>query len=279
METRIYQKSQRVSVLKILKESLHDIYSSRFLAKQLTVRDLKAQYRQSYFGILWLFITPLTTAFVWIFLSKSGAVQLADTGVPYPVYAFTGTLMWSIMKEAINTPGTSTGAGRGIMSKINFPKEALVVSGIYKMLFNTLAKIGLLIILLLVYKVPLQWGLLLFPLGLLAVVLFGTTIGLIITPISMLYKDVGGVISLALSFIMYITPVVYVVPDSGIMKTLMDWNPLTPLIQVSRDLIIGGDFAYLTHYFILLGCTIPFLFLGLVWYRVSIPIIVERMSA
>ena len=279
METRIYQKSQRVSVLKILKESLHDIYSSRFLAKQLTVRDLKAQYRQSYFGILWLFITPLTTAFVWIFLSKSGAVQLADTGGPYPVYAFTGTLMWSIMKEAINTPGTSTGAGRGIMSKINFPKEALVVSGIYKMLFNTLAKIGLLIILLLVYKVPLQWGLLLFPLGLLAVVLFGTTIGLIITPISMLYKDVGGVISLALSFIMYITPVVYVVPDSGIMKTLMDWNPLTPLIQVSRDLIIGGDFAYLTHYFILLGCTIPFSFLGLVWYRVSIPIIVERMSA
>ena len=279
METRIYQKSQRVSVLKILKESLHDIYASRFLSKQLTVRDLKAQYRQSYFGIFWLFVTPLTTAFVWIFLSNSGAVQLADTGVPYPVYAFTGTLMWSIMKEAITTPGSSTGAGRSLITKINFPKEALVVSGIYKMLFNTSVKLLLLIVLLLVYGIPFQWGLLLFPFGLLAVVLFGTTIGLIITPINMLYKDVGGIISLGLSFMMYITPVVYVVPDSGLMKTLMDWNPLTPLIQVSRDLMIGGDFAYLTNYFILLGCTIPFLFLGLVWYRVSIPVIVERMSA
>jgi lipopolysaccharide transport system permease protein len=278
-ETKVYQKENNLSVFKILKDSLKDIYKSRFLARQFTVRDIKAQYRQSYFGILWAFITPLTTAIVWIFLSSSGTVTLSDTGVPYPVYVFSGTLIWSIIKEAINSPTTSTSSARGILSKINFPKEALVVSGIYKLLFNSLIKIILLITLMVIYQVQFQWGLLLFPFALLAAIFFGITIGLFITPISMLYTDVGSVINLGLSFLMYATPVVYVIPKSGIMKTIMEANPLTPIIQTTRDLLVGGDFNHLTTYFLVLGCSLPFLFLALVWYRISIPIIVERMSA
>lgn len=278
-ETKVYQKENNLSVFKILKHSLKDIYKSRFLARQFTVRDIKAQYRQSYFGILWAFITPLTTAIVWIFLSSSGTVTLSDTGVPYPVYVFSGTLIWSIIKEAINSPTTSTSSARGILSKINFPKEALVVSGIYKLLFNSLIKIILLITLMVIYKVQFQWGLLLFPFALLVAIFFGITIGLFITPISMLYTDVGSVINLGLSFLMYATPVVYVIPKSGIMKTIMEANPLTPIIQTTRDLLVGGDFNHLTTYFLVLGCSLPFLFLALVWYRISIPIIVERMSA
>ena len=279
LETRVYQKENDLSVLKILKDSLKDIYKSRFLARQFTVRDIKAQYRQSYFGILWAFITPLTTAIVWIFLSSSGTVKLSDTGVPYPVYVFSGTLIWSIIKEAINTPTSSTNSARGILTKINFPKEALVVSGIYKLLFNSFIKIILLVILMVIYQVQFQWGLLLFPFALLVAILFGITIGLLITPISMLYKDIGSAINLGLSFLMYATPVVYVIPKTGIMKTIMEANPLTPIIQISRDLLVGGNFSHLNMYVIVLVCSVPFLFLALVFYRISIPIIVERMSA
>lgn len=279
LETRVYQKENNLSVLKILKDSLKDIYKSRFLARQFTVRDIKAQYRQSYFGILWAFITPLTTAIVWIFLSSSGTVKLSDTGVPYPVYVFSGTLIWSIIKEAINTPTSSTNSARGILTKINFPKEALVVSGIYKLLFNSFIKIILLVILMVIYQVQFQWGLLLFPFALLVAILFGITIGLLITPISMLYKDIGSAINLGLSFLMYATPVVYVIPKTGIMKTIMEANPLTPIIQISRDLLVGGNFSHLNMYVIVLVCSVPFLFLALVFYRISIPIIVERMSA
>ena len=279
LETKIYQKENNLSVLKILKDSLKDIYKSRFLAKQFTVRDIKAQYRQSYFGILWAFVTPLSTAIVWIFLSSSGTVVLSDTGVPYPVYVFSGTLIWSIIKEAINTPTSSTNGARGILSKINFPKEALIISGIYKLLFNSAIKIILLIILMVIYQVQFQWVLFLFPFGLLAAILFGIALGLLITPISMLYKDIGSAINLGLSFVMYITPVVYVIPNKGIMRLLMQFNPLTPIIEVTRYLLVGGSYSNLTMYFIIIGCSIPLLLLALVWYRISIPIIVERMSA
>ncbi|RIA10280.1 lipopolysaccharide transport system permease protein [Flavobacteriaceae bacterium MAR_2010_72] len=279
LETRIYQKEQQTRLGKLLKTSFQDIYSSRFLSLQLAKRDIKAQYRQSYFGIVWAFITPLTTALVWIFLNQTGVITLTATGVPYPVYAFTGTLIWSILIDSINSPTSSTNSARSILSKINFPKEALIVSGIYKLLFNSCVKLVLIVVFLMVYGVPLQGLLLLFPLALLCVVFFGTSVGLLITPLGLLYNDIAKMIGLGMRFLMYASPVVYVVPKSGIMKTIMEWNPLTALITVTRDLIIGGAFDYLYYFMWVMMASLPLFLIALLFYRVSIPILVERMNA
>src|SRR5690606_20164050 len=142
------------------------------------------------------------------------------------LYVFTGTLLWSIITEAINSPMQSTNAARGILSKINFPKEALILSGIYKLLFNTAIKIILLLIFVFLYGVGLQWSLLFFPLAILGGLLIGTTIGLFITPLGLLYKDVGKIITFGMQFLMYATPVVYAIPKDGMMKTIMELNPL-----------------------------------------------------
>ncbi len=278
LETRIYQKENNFKIGTLLKASLQDMYSSRFLAKQLAVRDIKAQYRQSYLGILWAFITPLATAMVWIVLQTTGTVRLSDTGIPYPLYVFCGTLLWSILTEAITSPISNTNSARSILSKINFPKEALIISGIYKLLFNSAIKIILLIALVFVFGVGFNWSLLLFPIAILGVLLFGTTVGLFITPLGMLYTDISKIIGFTMQFLMYITPVVYAIPKDGIMKTLMEINPLTPLILTGRDLAVGTPPEYLTYFLIVIACGIPLFFLALVFYRVSIPVLVERLS-
>jgi lipopolysaccharide transport system permease protein len=279
LETKIYQKENNSKIGRLLKESFKDLLGSHFLAKQLATRDIKSQYRQSYLGIVWIFITPLTSAFVWIFLSYTGTVQLSDTGVPYPVYVFSGTLIWSMITEAINSPTSSTNAARGIMSKINFPKEALIVSGVYKLLFNSSIKTGLLVVLIFLFGIGFHWTLLLFPFAMLAAILFGTTLGLFITPIALLYNDVGKIISMALSFLMYVTPVVYVIPKGGIMKTIMELNPFTPLILTARDLALGKPPEYLGYFFVIIGISASLFFIALLFYRISIPIIVERFSS
>jgi len=276
LETRVYQKESNLSPGKLLKESLQDIYKSRFLARQLAERDIKAQYRQSYLGLIWAFITPLATAAVWVFLNMSGTIRVTDTGIPYPVFAFSGTLLWSIITEAINSPTTSTNAAKGLLSKINFPKEALIISGIYKLLFNSSVKIFLLIAFVFLFGIGFHWSLLLLPLVILSAVLFGVTIGLFLTPISMLYKDVGKIVSMGFSFLMYITPVVYAIPETGIMRAIMLVNPFTPVILTGRDLLVGSQPEYLTYYLIVMGGCIPLFFIALVMYRVSIPILVER---
>jgi lipopolysaccharide transport system permease protein len=279
LETKTYQKENNLHFGKLLKDSLTDMFCSRFLARQLAERDIKAQYRQSYLGIIWAFVTPLATAFVWIFLNNSGTVRVTDTGIPYPVYAFSGTLLWSIITESINSPMTSTNSAKSILSKINFPKEALVVSGVYKLLFNSSIKLLLLLVFIFFFGVGFHWSLLLFPLAILGGVLFGTTLGLFITPLGMLYKDIGRLIGFGLGFLMYVTPVVYGIPKSGIMKTVMELNPFTPIILTARDLAVGMPPAHLTYFLIVIACCIPLFFIALLFYRISIPILVERMSA
>lgn len=279
LETKVYQKENNLRLVKLLKDSLTDIVSSRFLSFQLAKRDIQAQYRQSYLGIIWAFITPLTTAFVWIFLNNSGTVRVTDTGIPYPVYAFSGTLLWSIITEAINSPMSSTNSAKSLLSKINFPKEALIVSGVYKLLFNSSIKVVLLLVFIFFYGVGFHWSLLLFPLAILGGVLFGTTLGLLITPLGMLYKDIGRLISFGLTFLMYITPVVYAIPNSGIMKSVMELNPFTPIILTARDLAVGMTPTYLSYFLIVIAWCIPLFFIALLFYRISIPILVERMSA
>lgn len=276
LETKVYRKENNLSPRKLLKEILKDIYSSRFLARKLAERDIKAQYRQSFLGIIWAFVTPLATAAVWVFINFSSAIEITPTGLPYPVFAFTGTLLWSIVTESVNSPTQSTNSAKGIIKKINFPKESLILAGLYKLLFNSLIKIILLFVLVLIFGIGFHWGLLWLPLVILGTLLFGTTIGLILTPIAILYQDVGKIMNIGFGFLMYITPVVYAVPEKGIMKTIMEINPFTPIILTGRDIITGVVPEYLNYYLILLSICLPLFFFSLLFYRVSIPVLVER---
>lgn len=278
LETRVYQKENNLRPGKLLQQSLKDIGNSLFLARQIAERDIKAQYRQSYLGIIWAFITPLATAAVWIFLNLSGTIQITDTGMPYPIYAFSGTLLWSILTEAVNSPTQSTNAARSLLSKINFPKEALIISGIYKLLFNSSVKIVLLFLFVFLFGLGFHWSLLLLPFAIIGALLVGTTIGLFLTPIGMLYKDISKITAMSFGFLMYITPVVYSVPDKGIMRDIMLINPFTPIIATTRDILGGTPPEFLGYYFLIIVLSAPLFFIALLFYRISIPIIVERSA-
>jgi len=279
LPVKVYKRQNKAHVFKMIREMFADLWASHFLAFQFAKRDISSQYRQSYLGILWLFLTPVVSAMVWIFLNSSGTLNIPDTGIPYPIYVFSGTLIWSILIEAINSPTTSTNASRSLLTKINFPKEALVLSGVYKLLFNSSIKVVLLVVLVFVFGVGFHWSLLLFPIALLCAVLVGTAIGLFLTPIGLLYNDISRLVTMSLSFIMYLTPVVYNIPETGIMKVVMTYNPFTPLIMTTRDLAVGQSPEFLNYFFGLTVVGACLLILSLVIYRVSIPVIVERLSA
>ena len=217
-------------------------------------------------------------AIVWVILNATGTVQLTNTGIPYPLYAFSGTLIWSIIIESINTPMLSLKGARNIISKINFPKEALVLSGIYKMLFNTGIKMLLLIFFLFYFKVLPSIAIFYFPVILFGVIIFGITIGLFLTPFGVLYNDVSKIISIVLKFLMYATPVVYIIPSEGIMKTIMELNPITPLVIISRNVLVGLPLEYIPQFLLTVGLSLPLFCLGLIFYRISVPILVERTA-
>lgn len=276
---KVYERQNSFNLILLLKEIFHDVLNSRFLAFQLAKRDISSQYRQSFFGILWAFVPAIATASVWIFLNYSGTVSLTDTNIPYPIYVISGTLLWSIITEAITSPIQNITASKSLLTKINFPKEALIISGILKLLFHSSVKIVLIIGLIFFFGLSIKWNLMLFPIAILGGLIMGTTIGLLLTPIGMLYHDISRFIAFGMQLTMYATPVVYAVPKAGMMKTLMELNPFTPIITVGRSLVVGLEPQYLTYFIVLIAICIPLFFLALVFFRISIPIFVERLSA
>jgi lipopolysaccharide transport system permease protein len=255
------------------------LLDSRGLAWQLTLRDIRAQYRQTALGLLWAFILPLAHTLTWIFLNNTGIVSVNKTDLPYPIYVFTGTMLWAIFMDAVNAPLQQTLSAKHMLAKINFPKEALVLSGIFKTLFNGFIKIFLLIISLTLLGIYPGWGLLYFPIGIISLILTGTAIGLLITPIGVLYTDVGKALPLLLQFLMYMTPVVFPMPAEGFAKILFTLNPLTPVMLNTRNWLTGFASEFM-GYFVFVNFFVIFLLL-IVWivYRVAMPILIERMSA
>ncbi len=263
----------------MLRTMFRDLWAGRELAWQLAVRDIKAQYRQTALGLLWAFILPLAHTLTWIFLNASGIVTVRETALPYPVYVFTGTMLWAIFMDAVNAPLQQTMAAKPMLAKINFPREALVVSGIYQTLFNGGIKIVLLLAVLAVMGIWPGWSLLWFPLGVLSLILAGTALGLLITPVGLLYTDVGKSLPLLLQFLMYLSPVVFAMPTSGIAALVYKLNPMTPLILNSRNWLTGLPSEYLGYFFLVNALVMGLLMLVWVVYRAAMPTLIERMSA
>ena len=280
LRTTIYTPDSLLSnPLRMAREMLRDLAASRELAWRLTVRDLSAQYRQAILGFLWAIILPLANTLIWIFLSRSGVVNVSDTALPYPIYVFTGTMLWAILMDAVNAPLQIATASKSMLAKINFPREALLVSGIYQTLVNALIKVALLILALLALGIYPDWSMLLFPIGLLSLVLVGTVIGLALAPIGLLYTDVGKAIPLLMQFLMYLTPVVFAMPKSGISATLFQLNPLTPLILTARDWLTGFTPEYLGYFVVVNVAAIALLLVFWVVFRLAMPILIERMGS
>ncbi|OGU15521.1 MAG: polysialic acid transporter [Geobacteraceae bacterium GWC2_53_11] len=263
----------------MLKEMFFDLSAGRELALRLAVRDIRAQYRQALLGVLWAFILPMANTAAWLFLSYSGIVKISSTTLPYPVYIFTGTMLWAIFMDALNAPLQRVDGARGMLAKLNFPREALIVSGIYQTIFNAFIKIALLLIVVFLFGIQPGMGMFFFPIGVLSIIMVGTALGLLITPIGILYTDIGKALPLLLQFLMYITPVVFPMPKEGWAATLFNLNPLTPIILTSRDWLTGFSPDYLSS-FIIVNCFAVFILLASwIAYRLAMPILIERMSA
>jgi lipopolysaccharide transport system permease protein len=243
------------------------------------VRDISAQHRQAALGLLWALILPLANTAVWIFLNGSGIVQVSETPLPYAVFVFTGTMLWAIFMDAINAPLQQATAAKAMLAKINSPREALVMSGILQTLFNGGIKIALLLVVLLIFGITPSWTLLLFPLAVASLILAGTAFGLLLTPVGLLYTDIGKRLPLVLQFLMYVSPVVFPMPTGGWALTIFTWNPLTPLILTARDWLTGFPADFLGPFLLVNAIVLVLvLFMGIV-FRLAMPMLIERMGS
>ncbi|HBJ33225.1 MAG TPA: polysialic acid transporter [Planctomycetaceae bacterium] len=263
---------------KLVKEIFGDIWRCRELTWILFTRDLKAQYRQSYFGYVWLFVPVISTTIVWMFLNSTQVIQVAETPIPYAAYVLLGSMIWGVFTASVNQPLMSFEAGKSVFMKLKVPPEAFILAGLSKIVFELLIKMIVLVPVFIALQIMPASTAFLFPVGMACTVLIGMAIGFLMIPIGSLYSDVGRLVTTGLSFGMYVTPVVYPPPTEGWAATLVQWNPLTPFVMATRDWLTLGHSEYALPMLIITAIAAVFLLIGMVIFRVVLPHLIERMG-
>jgi lipopolysaccharide transport system permease protein len=263
----------------LVREMLADLIASRGLAWRLFVRNVSAQYRQTILGYVWAFLPPLFTMAVWVFLNSQKIINIEDPGIPYPVFVLTGTVLWQTFVDALNSPLKIVTESKAMLAKINFPREALILAGLGQVLFNFLIRIFLLVGVMAWFQISVPVTILLVLPGVLALIVLGLTFGLLLTPLGVLYTDVGRSVMIFTQFWFFLTPVIYPMPKSGLAATLTQLNPVTPVLITVRDWLTIGTANHFTGFMIVTSSSIIFLMFGWLLFRIAMPHLIARMSA
>lgn len=272
-------ESQMRNPLQLFKNMWRDLLTSRELAWRLMVRDISAQYRQSFLGFFWAVIPAVVLAATFTFAKNGGVVNIGDTDIPYPAYVMFSMTLWQTFVESLQGPIQAVAAAKSMVAKISFPREALIIAKLGEVFFNFSIKLILIIALFIWFQIPVTWSVILAPVALIHLIILGTSIGVLFAPMSALYQDFSKGITLATSFWLFLTPVVYPVPTDGVFGSIVKLNPVTPLLVTTRELATTGVISNPEGFWISSLMAILGLLIAWVIYRLAMPYVVERISS
>jgi lipopolysaccharide transport system permease protein len=238
---RVYQPDAQAGWSAIVwREMAEELLRSHELIWRLFVRDFSARYKQSVLGVLWAVIMPLAVVGTFAFLNSSGVLNVGEVAIPYPAYALLGLTIWQMFAGGLAECSNAIVAGGGMVVKINFPKEALVIASLGQALVETLIRTGLLVFIFSYYRVMPQWTTVFFPVLLFPLLLLTLGLGFLLSLLNVLFRDVGHMVTLGTMLLLFLTPVLYPPADSGILAAVSAYNPLAALVVGARDMVITG---------------------------------------
>ena len=279
MPVRAYSPEKALKhPLLLLKELGRDLWAGRELAWRLFLRDFKAQYSQTMLGYVWAFLPPLFASLTFVFLQSQGIVKIEGLGVPYAAFAMIGTMLWQTFVESMQSPLQSITAAKPMLAKINFPRESILVAGLYMVLTSTAIRMLLIFGVMLVWGIVPGWSLLLLPVFILGLIVCGFAFGMAMVPVGGLYGDVARSIPIFAQFWMLLTPVVYPARTSGWAGWLTQWNPVAPLIASCRACLTNQPLEqfWLAIFYMLFFALISLM--GLIGFRLIMPHLIARMG-
>lgn len=265
--------------LHLFKEMWHSLLASRELGWQLFLKDFKGQYRQSLLGFFWVLVPALASGIGLTIANNAKIINIGETDLPYPAYVMFSMTLWQTFTQGMQAPIAGLGGGKQMMSKIKFPPEALMFSKLGMVAVNFGIRLILIIGLFIWFKFPVSWQILIAPVALIHLVALGVAIGLFLAPIGSLYQDVQRTIGFVIPAWLLVTPVIYPTPKEGIFGAIVNINPVTPLLVTTRELATGAELSHAVGFWVASAIALVALLLGWIFFHLTIPFLVERMSA
>jgi len=261
----------------IFREIISEIIANRWLTYQLFRRNFLAMYRQSFIGVLWIFILPIVNVSIFAILHNSGIFNFGDIQVPYPIYAICGMAFWQIFAVGLNACGSSLTAAGAMVTRINFSKKSLVIAPMGKTIISFFIQFILVGILFLYYRMMPNLGILLIPVVIFPIILLTLGLGFLVSLLNAIVRDMGNMLTLGTTFLMYLTPVLYAKPRIGILSHVSQYNPLYYLVSAGRDLAFDGQIAEINGFLYSVLFSVIVFVVSLVIFHLTETKITERI--
>jgi ABC-type polysaccharide/polyol phosphate export permease len=228
--------------------SVAEIVESRELIVNLTLRELRGRYKRSVLGWTWSLLNPLSTVVIYSIVFGVLLKQDPPTGDPSGVNNFTvfllcGLLPWNFFGASLNgAMGVLTG-NAGLIRKVYFPREDLVLSFVASMLITFLIEMGVLLVILVIFGNNI-WPWLPLVAVLVAVqTVFITGFALALSVLNVYFRDIQYLVgAILLQAWFFLTPIVYPIEivyqeASTPLARLYTWNPMVRYVETYRDLL------------------------------------------
>lgn len=270
-------KLVRQNIFFAFKEMLVSLFNSRELIWRLFVRDFSAKFRQSLLGILWVFILPVVSVAFFVLLNKAGVLNIGKPEIPYLLFALTGITIWQLFSSILINASNSLVDAGSMIAKINFPKATLVFASIGPAVVEFLIRLFLIFGLMIYFQKMPALTILYIPLLLVCLILFALSLGFILSILTGMIRDIPNILNLGMTFLMFLTPVLYPKTEAGIFEIINRYNPLNYYVESIRDFLYLGTYSNLNSlYFVLAGSIILFFISWRIFVLVE-PRIAERI--
>ncbi|HVS88678.1 MAG TPA: ABC transporter permease [Candidatus Acidoferrum sp.] len=218
---------------------LREVWDYRELLYFFVWRDVKIRYKQTAIGIVWVILQPLLTMGVFtVFFGR--LAKLPSQGLPYPVFYFAALVPWMYFSYALQSATNVVVENQRVITKVYFPRLVLPFSAVLSGLVDFAIGFVVLVILTLAYGIRPTIAALWLPLLVLVAILTALGVGLWMSALNALYRDVRYVMPFVVQFWMFASPVAY---PSALVPARWRWlyglNPMAGVIDGFRWALTG----------------------------------------
>jgi len=202
-----------------------EIWRYRELLYFLIWRDVKVRYKQTVLGAMWAILQPVATMVVFsLFFGR--LAELPAGSVPYPLFVFAGLLPWTFFSNALTQAGGSVVGSQNLVTKVYFPRLFIPLGAIGAGLVDYAIAFGVLVVMMLYYQVMPGVNMLLMPLLTLDLVAAALGVGVLLSALTVAYRDFRHVVPFMVQLWMFATPCIYMSTENALNPR---WNAILPL--------------------------------------------------
>ena len=253
-------------------ELVVSLWRNRGLIDALAKREVLGRYRGSALGLLWSFFNPLFMLVVYTFVFsvvfKARWSGGSESKTEFALVLFAGLMVFNLFAECVNrAPGLILG-NANYVKKVVFPLEILPIVTLGAAGFHLLVSLAVwLLFYMIFFSVP-HLTTLLLPLVLLPLVLFTLGVSWMLASLGVYLRDVGQIVGILTTALLFLSPIFY--PVSALpekYQTFLHLNPLTPVIEQTRQVLVWGNLPDITFWLATLGVGALVAWLGFAWFQ------------